>query len=169
MPFCSTRRLFAAIICAGAMMPGLNAQEVAQARYKDWAVYTLDTGGDTICFATTQADDKAPKDVDHGDVHFYVSNWKSGVRRGQPSLRVGFELRPDLAPTARVSRQSWTLYAAGNEAFALDADDPNIVSALRRGSELRVEAVSARGTAVTYHFSLSGSAAAIDRAAALCR
>ena len=156
----------AAATCLAALP--VAAQEV-QAKFRDWVVYTIEEAGETLCYAGTAAEDKAPKDVEHGEVFFFVSNSRSGNRRDQPSLMVGFQLRPDLAPTARISRNTWTLYSAGNEAFALDADDPEIVDALKRGSELRVEAVSDRGTAVTYHFSLSGSSSAIDRASALCR
>jgi hypothetical protein len=163
-----SRRHVAAVASACFLALPALGQEV-QAKYKDWVVYTLEEAGDTVCYAGTEAEDKAPKDVDHGGVFFFVSNSSSGNRQSQPSLMVGFPLRPELAPTARISRKTWTLYSAGNEAFALDADDPDIVRALKRGLELRVEAVSERGTAVTYHFSLSGSSAAIDRAAALCR
>ena len=48
-------------------------------------------------------------------------------------------------------------------------EDARLVRQLKRGSELRVEATSARNTRVTYHFSLAGSSAAIDRAASTCR
>ena len=82
---------------------------------------------------------------------------------------MGYELRKDLAPSARVGRSSWTLFSAGKEAFARDEDDPAIVRSLKRGSELRIEAVSLRDTQVAYHFSLAGSSSAIDRAAAACR
>ena len=61
------------------------------------------------------------------------------------------------------------VFKVGSEAFADDEDDPQIVRAIERGSELRVESVSARGTSVAYHFSLSGSADAISRAASACR
>ena len=146
-----------------------SAERKADGRFKDWAVYTEVRDGDLVCYAATPAEDKAPRDFEHGEVHFYVGVWKSRPSREQPSLRVGFDLRPDLAPNASVSRQKWTLFSAGREAFALDEDDSEIVSALRRGSELRIEATSNSGTPVTYHFSLSGSSAAIDRATALCR
>jgi len=61
------------------------------------------------------------------------------------------------------------MFGVSQEAFALDDDDPKLVRALKRGRELRVEAVSSRNTQVTYHFSLSGSSDAIDRAARHCR
>ncbi|MEZ5946181.1 MAG: invasion associated locus B family protein [Hyphomonas sp.] len=162
--------LLAAIAFAAPLAPqSATAEPVAVGRYKDWAVFTDTSGGETICYAATAATDKAPKAADHGEVWFYVTNWKSGRARNQPSLKVGFELREDLAPKLRVGRSSWSLFSSAREAFADDADDPRIVSALKKGSELRIEAVSKRNTQVTYHFSLSGSAAAIDKAAAACR
>ncbi|MEM6539362.1 MAG: invasion associated locus B family protein [Pseudomonadota bacterium] len=138
-------------------------------QYTDWVVFTQDIGGERLCYAATQATDKAPRTADHGDVWFYVSNWQSGKARNQPSLKVGYELRGDLPGKARIGRSDWTLFGVGREAFAQDSDDIQLVRQLKRGNELRVEATSARNTRVTYHFSLSGSSAAIDRAASACR
>ncbi|MEM9669546.1 MAG: invasion associated locus B family protein [Pseudomonadota bacterium] len=145
------------------------ANPTAVAKFKDWTVFTTDVEGQRVCYAATEAKDRAPASADHGDVWFYVTNWASGRVRGQPSLKVGYELRADLAPSARIGRAGWTLFSSGNEAFASDEDDPKLVRALKRGSELRVEAVSARDTQVAYHFSLAGSSDAIDRADASCR
>ena len=164
-----TRLLPVSLIAVFLAAPLASAEPVAIGRYKDWSVFTDTVNGETICYAATAATDKAPKTADHGEVWFYVTNWKSGRARNQPSLKVGFNLREDLAPKAQVGRSSWSLFAVGREAFADDADDPRIVAALKKGSELRVQAVSARNTQVAYHFSLSGSTAAIDKASATCR
>lgn len=146
-----------------------EAQVRGVASIKDWKVFTEKVGSDTVCFAATEARDKAPKDVNHGPVHFYVSAWKSGRSNGQPSLRVGYELRGDMPPEAVVSGKRWRMYAAGEEAFLEDRYERDLVNALKRGSELRVEAVSSKNTRTAYHFSLAGSAAAIDRAVEACR
>ncbi|MEO1642694.1 MAG: invasion associated locus B family protein [Pseudomonadota bacterium] len=146
-----------------------HATPSAVGQYKDWKVFTDQIDGETLCYAATQATDKAPRSAEHGDVWFYVSNSRSGKARSQPSLKVGYQLRRDLPGRAQIGRSSYTLYGVGDEAFADDSDDAKIVSALRRGSELRVQATSERNTRVSYHFSLAGSAAAIDRAAAACR
>lgn len=167
-----TRPLRIAQLAAAAALlaaPLASADPVAIGRYKDWSVFTDTAGGETICYAATPATDKAPKAADHGEVWFYVTNWKSGRARNQPSLKVGYTLREDMAPKVQVGRSSWKMFSVEREAFADDSDDPRIVSALKKGSELRVQAVSARNTQVAYHFSLSGSAAAIDKAAATCR
>jgi len=167
-----TRTLRLPALIAAAMLlvaPLASAEPVAIGRYKDWSVFTDTSGGETICYAATPATDKAPKNADHGEVWFYVTSWKSGRARNQPSLKVGFNLREDMAPKVQIGRSSWSLFAVAREAFADDSDDPRIVSALKKGSEIRVQAVSARNTQVAYHFSLSGSAAAIDKATATCR
>ncbi|MDX1293751.1 MAG: invasion associated locus B family protein [Hyphomonas sp.] len=165
----SWKTLTTLAVAAALAVPLASASPTAIGRYKDWSVFTDTANGETVCYAATPATDKAPRSADHGEVWFYVTNWKSGRARNQPSLKVGFDLREDLAPKASIGRSSWALFGVGREAFADDADDSRIVSALKKGRELRVEAVSKRNTQVAYHFSLSGSAAAIDKANAICR
>jgi invasion protein IalB len=162
-------RIAALALGAAALCGDALANPTAIARFKDWAVFSSDVDGDKVCFAATQATDKAPRSATHGDVWFYVTSWSSGRARSQPSIKVGYDISTNVPPSARIGRSTWTLFASGNEAFAADDDDPGIVRALKRGSELRVEAVSERETQVAYHFSLAGSSAAIDRAAASCR
>ncbi|RIJ31636.1 invasion associated locus B family protein [Henriciella algicola] len=158
-----------AALCSAVAIPAATAAPTAIGRYENWTVFTEEVGGEKLCYAATEATDKAPQSANHGDVWFFVSNWASGKARSQPSLKVGYDLRADLPARASVGRSGWTLYGVGGEAFAQDRDDSQIVDALRRGSELHVEAVSSRNTQVSYHFSLSGSAAAIDKASSLCR
>ncbi len=161
-------RLAMVLVVALLLDQGAEAAPSALGQYRDWTVFKDTIDGETLCFAATPATDKAPRAADHGDVWFYVSSWRSGRARNQPSLKVGFDLRADLPGKAQIGRQNWTLYGVGPEAFAQDDDDPRLVRALKRGRELRVEATSWRNTRVTYHFSLSGSSSAIDRAAAAC-
>ena len=161
----------AMIVGGMSVLMGLDAlaAPTAVARYRDWTVFQEDVNGTRVCFAATEASDKAPRAARHGEVWFYVTNWANGSAKGQPSLKVGYELRSDLPGQLRVGGRTWRMFSHTNEAFAEDADDAAIVSALRRGRELRVEATSERNTKVAYHFSLSGSADAIDKAAEVCR
>ncbi len=145
------------------------AEPTAVGRFKDWAVFTEKVGDDLICYAATEAASKTPTRVNHGAVWYYVTSWKSGKAKAQPSIKVGFDFKEGSSPKAKVGRSVWTLFPAASEAFADDADDPAIVSALRAGANLVVEGTSARGTNVSYKFSLSGSASAIDKAAEACR
>ncbi|MFC6198138.1 hypothetical protein [Ponticaulis profundi] len=137
------------------------------AGYESWSVYKDTIDGEPVCYAVTRATDKAPKSAEHGDVVFFVSYFRSSSMP-QASLRVAYDLREDLKATAAVGGSSWSLYSVRNEAFANTDDETAIANALRRGSELKIEAMSQRNTNVAYHFSLSGSSNAIDKAKSLC-
>ncbi len=145
------------------------ADSKAIGRYNDWRVYTEGDGRNLVCFATVEASDKAPKAATHGEVVFYVAVWKSGASRGQVSLRVGYDLRTDIAPTAIVGRDRFAMVASGQEAFLKDDRDNALIAALQKGQELRVEAASVKDARTAYHFSLKGSRDAIDKARALCK
>lgn len=157
------------IALAAALAPAASAEVKAIGRYKDWRVYTEGEGRDLICFAAVEPSDMAPKSAQHGEVAFYVASWKSGAGANQPSLKVGYTLRTDLAPEAIVGRERFRMYASGPEAFVTDDRENALVAALQKGSELRVEAASVKDARTAYHFSLKGSREAIDKARALCR
>lgn len=137
------------------------------AGFRDWAVYQDRVNGETVCYATSKASDKAPKSVTHGDVVFFVTYFQ-GSNQPQNSIRVAYDLREDVQGEITVGRKRWKMYAVKKESFAHDDDERRITSAIRKGSELRVESTSARNTEVAYHFSLSGSADAVDKARELC-
>ena len=147
----------------------VTAEPSLMAKHQDWSVFTDRIKGEEVCYAATRAKDKAPRSVEHGEVWFYVSNWRSGRARSQPSLSVGYGLRADLPSKARVGTRTWDLFNDGREAFAKDNDDAKLVGAIKRGLELRVEAISDRNTATAYHFSLRGSGNAIEKAEQACR
>lgn len=165
----SLGRPLALVILAGLVAGAAAAEPSAVGRFKDWAVFTEEKGGDLLCYAATEASSKSPASVTHGAVWYYVTSWKSGQARNQPSFRVTYDLKTDRAPKTTIGRSSWQMFAVGGEAFAEDADDPRIVDALKKGSSLTVSGQSARGTNVTYRFSLSGSADAIAKAEEACR
>lgn len=157
------------LAAAAVAAPAASAQTKAVGRYKDWRVFTETVGRDTVCFAAVEASDKAPKSVSHGDVNFYVATWKSGSGLNQPSLKVGYQLRTDLAPQAIIGRERFQMYVSGPEAFFPDDREKSLLAAIKKGSELRIEAASVKDARTAYHFSLKGSTEAIDKARALCR
>lgn len=161
--------LLAIVIAPLFMALPAHAERTAVGRFKDWVVFTDTVNGQDLCYAATEATSKSPGSANHGSVWYYVTTWKSGAAIAQPSVRVGYDFRANSSPKTRVGRSSWTLFTSGHEAFADDSDDKAIVEALRKGANLSFEGTSARGTSVSYKFSLSGSAAAIDKSVEVCR
>lgn len=146
------------------------AQEpVFQGEHNDWRVFTRGEGEQRICYATSRPTDSRPGSVDHGDVYFLVSTWASGAAEEQPSFLAGYALQPDTPPLARVGSSRYAMYVSEREGFIEDLrDEQRLVDAMRRGYTMRVEAMSTRGTATAYEFSLSGVTAALDQVEDLC-
>lgn len=135
----------------------------------DWTVYIRGSGRAKTCYAVSRATALSPSNVNHGDIFFLVSNWANGDATEQPSLMTGFPLKPARAPKARVGSTAVAMYGDNNEAFIHDrADERRLVSQMRAGANMTVEAVSARGTEVSYNFSLKGVTAALRQAKSLC-
>ena len=157
-------------LCFAASSLPVAANPQSVATYKDWIVYKLDLGGDTVCYAVTEPTDKSPRSVNHGDVFFLVANWKSGVAQNQPNFVAGYDLRDAPEPVVRVGSDKWDMYVSDKEGFIeKDTDEKRLVTAMKRGSNMRLSAVSARGTATNYTFSLLGISAALERAEKECR
>ncbi len=140
-----------------------------QSTHEEWRVYTQELDGDVVCYASTPPEDSAPLNTDHGEVAFLVATWKSGAAQEQPMLSVGYPLRLGAPTSARVGSDRYRMFTDGTEAFVeADADQPRLVNAMKRGSSMRLETVSAEGTQTTYEFSLSGVTAALRAAADAC-
>ena len=163
------KRLLALALLAATAAPALAAEPKLSSSHGDWSVYTRGSGKAKQCFALTRPQTKAPASVNHGDIYFLVGNWASGAATEQPSLMTGFTLKPARAPKARVGSHVTTFYGAENEAFVADGkDERQLVAKMRAGSTMTVEAVSSRGTEVSYSFSLKGVTAALRDAKKLC-
>jgi len=144
-------------------------EPVFQGSHTDWRVFTRGEGSSKICYALSQPTESLPASADHGEVYFLVSSWADGSASEQPSFLAGYQLKPESPPRTRVGSDSYTLFVSEQEGFLEEpGDEDRLVSAMRRGSTMRVEAVSVRGTATVYEFSLSGVTAALDAAGDLC-
>ncbi len=163
---------FIFILAAAAMFSNVfasNANAKLEGVYTDWAVHSKTESGEKICYALGKAKSKTPSSVKHGDIYFMVANWKSGAAKEQPSLLTGFSLKPEIPPSARVGSSRIPMYADGSEAFVENRnDEKKLVRSMRKGSTMRVDAVSARGTQISYEFSLSGITAALGKAKTVC-
>lgn len=146
------------------------AEPQSVAKFRDWSVFVREVDGDRICFAATEAKVKQPAKVNHGDVFFLVATWKSGAAVNQPSFMAGYNLKDAPGPTVRVGARSFAMYASENEGFIEAAkDEQALIAAMRTGADMRISAVSSRGTATNYTISLQGISAALDKVKEACK
>ena len=152
-----------------AAIPAQAAEPTLEGTFGDWAAYSRSEGGDKICYVISEPKKKVPASVRHGDIFFMVSNWKSGQATEQPSLMAGYPLKVSSPPTTIVGSARTRMYVSQNEAFIKEnSAERQLVKKMRAGANMRVSAMSARGTAVSYDFSLKGVTAALSKAKSSC-
>lgn len=142
------------------------AAPARQGVHGDWEVYRDGSGGD-VCFALTRPVDAAPRALEHGEVYLMVSSWRGG-RKAQASFHAGYPLSAMRAPKLEIGSDDFRSYADGNEAFVPDEEERDLIEAMRKGADLRVEAQTEDGERAAYEFSLIGVTAAIRDLDRLC-
>ncbi|MEM6712849.1 MAG: invasion associated locus B family protein [Pseudomonadota bacterium] len=153
------------------MMTPAHAQEptfVEQSR--DWDVFTTTIEGGQACFIVSRPRTYDPMpESRHGDVFFYLTRRPVASVTAEPLILVGYSFAEGSQVTATVGASNFTFLTQGPRAFLNDpAEGDDLLAAMRAGSDMQVRGTSARGTNVTYTFSLSGVTAGTNRTATDC-
>ena len=135
----------------------------------NWSLYADNATPKTVCFIAAQPQAVEPLGANRGPIFFYISAWpKDGVKT-EPSIKVGYPLAADKDMTVSVGTDTFKLFAKGERGFVSDGtEEQKFVETLKKGSTAIVKATSARGTATTDTYSLSGLGKALEKLAATC-
>ncbi len=152
-----------ALACAGLVMSSLTASAKTSylGEFKDWGVYQNSELAGNKCYALTVPLNSEPSNVRHGD-NFVIISKANG--KYSPQLVMGYPLKADKAVNVMVDGNQFPFFSEGNRAWAENiSDEARLVSAMRAGKTLKVQAMSARGTQTRYSFSLMGLSASLQR------
>ncbi len=154
------------------LSPPPLAAQTAQAlgQFRDWGAYVSGSGSDRTCFILTQPKDMEPKNVNRGDVFFYVTIRPSQGVRNEVSVITGYTYQANSTVTAEIGSDRFTLFTNQDAAW-LDnaAEEARLIAAMRAGQTMVVRGTSSRGTNTVDQYSLFGVSAALDRAAQECQ
>ncbi|WP_294641954.1 invasion associated locus B family protein [uncultured Aureimonas sp.] len=132
-------------------------------QFNDWGSYSYDSSGSKVCYILSTPKTKQPASVDHGDIFFLVSQKPSNKKAYEPQVVMGYPMKDGSKVTVDIDGKKFTLFTRGESAWVENAaEEPQLVAALKSGKAMKVDAVSQRGTATNYTYSLSGVTAAIN-------
>jgi hypothetical protein len=135
-----------------------------------WSVYVHDAPNDKICFASSTPSSVEPKGAKRGPVYFYVTTWRKDNVRAEVSVRLGYTIKTDVAPTITVGAESFELFARNDKAFTRDPqEEKRLLDAMMKAPVLTVKGVSTKGAATADQYSLSGLAAAMKKVDQSCQ
>lgn len=168
--------IFSLIACGLALVTsGAFAQTEGQPsllqQYGDWGVYTGVNGGNKVCFALSQptSAETDPPNRPRGQIYLFVSTRPADNVRDEVSVIIGYPHRSNEDAAATIGSAKFVLQTQGENAWLKNpSEEPQMVDAMRRGSDMTITGVSSRGTTTTDRYSLSGISAALDRVRQEC-
>lgn len=153
MKFCYLVPFFTIAAAAGA-----NAQPTMVKQYHAWGVYSHET----TCYMLTIPAEEKPTGVDHGDNFFLLAPTEAAHARYEPQALMGYRLKAGAPVSARIGDERFQMMSDGKSAWLRKpARVPDMIDAMKGGSEMIVKGTSRRGTKTTYTYSLSGVTAAL--------
>lgn len=162
---------FAALaFCAGFSFPAPAQQGTILGSYRDWdALVMTRENGEKICYMISIPKTKQPTSVTHGDVYITITHRPRRKVKNEVNLVVAYDFKTGSEVKGTIGASGFTMFTEGKGAWNYDQDDDTkMVAAMKRGSTLAINAISARGTKTSYRFSLSGFTAAYNSITAEC-
>ncbi|GLQ39538.1 hypothetical protein GCM10007908_31580 [Rhizobium albus] len=132
-------------------------------QFNAWGAYSYDSGNGKVCYILSVPTSSEPSSVNHGENFFLVSQRPGQNVSYEPQAMMGYPLQDASKVNVTVDGRAFTLFSRGNSAWVENAaEEPALVTAMRGGSSMTVQAVSGRGTNTSYSYSLSGVTAALN-------
>ena len=151
---------------AGGVEPTLIGQ------FGGWGAYVASPGGKKVCFALAKpASAKTnPPNRPRDTAFAFVSTRPQEKVTNEVSVMIGYTLKPGSEASLEVAGARYAMYTQGDGLWIKNAaEEERMVEALRKGTDVVVKGVSAKGTETTDTYSLKGLAQALDRLAQDCR
>ncbi|THV22367.1 invasion associated locus B family protein [Peteryoungia ipomoeae] len=142
-----------------------NAQSPTRIeQFKAWGAYSYKAGNSTVCYVLSVPTAKEPASVNHGDIFFVVSQRPGQNISYEPQAMMGYPMKGDSKVKVTIDSKSFVMFVKESSAWVENAaEEPALVAAMKGGTNMTVEATSARGTATNYTYSLSGISAALQK------
>ena len=147
-------------------------QAVLLGQFGDWGAYKADPGGKKVCFAlskpTSAVIDPASRKRDPS--YAFVSTRPAEKVKNEISVIVGYAQKSGHDATAVIGKANYLLYTQNDGAWVKNAaEEPKMIEAMRKGSELVVKSESHSGAKTTDTYSLKGLAEALAKVAEECK
>lgn len=145
-----------------------RAEDVDLGRHNAWQAHSWTEDGARVCNMWSRPTSHEEQGRPRGDIYAFVTHRPGANLANEVSLEMGYPIEQGSDVTVTIGDRSWRFYTDGSGAFARTRDQPEIVQAMRRGRDMRVEGRSTRGTPTRDTYSLMGFTAAHNAITGAC-
>jgi hypothetical protein len=149
-----------------------GAEPTLIGQFGTWGAYTATPNGKKVCFALAKPSSSKtnPPNRPRDPAYAFVSTRPAEKVVNEVSVMIGYARKPGSESTLEVGGASYAMYTQGDGLWIKNAaEEERMVEAMRKGVDVTVKGVSAKGTETTDTFSLKGLAQALDRLAQDCK
>lgn len=149
-----------------------TAEPTLIGQFGTWGAYTATPNGKKVCFALAKPSSSKtnPPNRPRDPAYAFVSTRPAEKVVNEVSVMIGYALKPGSESTLEVGGATYAMYTQGDGLWIKNAaEEERMVEAMRKGAEVTVKGMSAKGTETTDTFSLKGLAQALDRLAQDCK
>lgn len=157
------------IIAAGIFLLSASAAQAQEfvATFGEWSVFTLNRGGNTICYIASAPVKHSGNFSKRSDPYLLVTHRSAAV--DEVSTSAGYPFKPNSTVTVNVDGKKWQFFTEDELAWAKNTDtDRAAVAAMKKGNRMTVKGTSTRGTYSLDTYSLKGITAAYNKMKSLC-
>jgi len=149
-------------LVAGAA-PALAQSATKIGQHNAWGTYSYQAGNGKVCYVLTVPTEKQPTSLDHGDIFFFVSQRPGQQVTYEPQFIASYNFQENSKVQVSVGGKTFSMFTKGKSAWVENAaEEPQLIAAMKGGSDMKVAAKSGRGNPTTYTFSLKGISAALN-------
>ncbi len=149
-----------------------GAEPTLIGQFGTWGAYTAMPNGKKVCFALAKPSSSKtnPPNRPRDPAYVFISTRPAEKVVNEVSVMIGYQLKPGSESALEIGSARYAMYTQGDGLWIKNAaEEERMVDALRKGTDVTVKGVSAKGTESTDTFSLKGLAQALDRLAQDCR
>ncbi len=129
-----------------------------------WGAYASQQGRAKYCYALSQPKDRAPATLNRDPGYLFVSIRPAEKVKGEVAFVFGFPSKDDAGAKATIGDKSFDIVTKDGKGWLRNpAEEPQFVTALAAGAEMKVDVTSGRGNKTTDTYSLTGFTKSWDR------
>lgn len=163
-----TLALFVAVISASAAHAAGDPKLIST--HGAWSAYKFTENGNAVCYMAATPKKAEGDYTRRGEIFALITHRPAEDTKNVFSYITGYPYKENSEVTVIIGDKRFTLFTQDETAWTPDSQTDNkLVQAIRKGYEMVVKGVSARGTETTDTFSLKGSAAAHNAISRECK
>jgi len=152
----------AAMLLAAGAAPAMAQSATKIGQHNAWGTYSYQAQNGKVCYVLTVPTEKTPKNLDHGDIFFFVSQRPGQTPSYEPQFIASYNFQENSKVSVTIDGKSFSMFTRGKSAWVENtADEPAMIAAMKTGTDMKIAAKSGRGNPTNYVFSLKGISAAL--------